>query len=341
MLRVPCYERGQSKKTAPPRRHGPGGKTITRLSFRKLACVLAPVVLTGCGAPVGFQIASVLADGVSLLTTDKTLTDHGLSALAEKDCAVLRGLKGKEICRDAKFDATAVADLEISPPAGEPDMESDMEDSAIPQTRPAQTRLAQAGPAPSLWIPPGSQLGNPPGNPLGNQPGGAKTASLMESPAESPAPLFAKVETASLPEIRAPAPKAPQSRETGEAPKAKSPAGSDLDAPVDTPVAAPVPAEPAKPAETAAEVKGGTFYVLASYRRLANAKQFARTQAKWLPKILSGTASGRHVYRVAVGPVDRAWAFQLKARLKRDGLKDAWALKLAKPKIARDLASLD
>lgn len=261
----------------------------------------------------------MFADGFSLLTTDKTLTDHGLSALTEKDCAVLRGLKGEEICRDGTFDATDVADVEISPPAGEPDME----DSAIPQMG-----LSRAGPAPSLWNPPGNQLG------------GVKTASLMESPAEQKAPLFAKVETTSLPEIKAPAPKAPQPLETGktvEAPKAQSPVGSDLDAPVDTPVAA----EPAKPAETAAEVKGGTFYVLASYRRLANAKRFVRTQVKWSPKILLGTASGRQVYRVAVGPVDGARAFQLKARLKRDGLKDAWALKLAKPKLARELASLN
>ncbi len=341
MLRVPCYDRGQSKKR---RRHGAtalGEKTITRLSFRKLACVLAPVVLTGCGAPIGLQIASVFADGVSLLTTDKTLTDHGLSALTEKDCAVLRGLKGEEICRDDTFDATDVADLEITPPAGEPDME----DSAIPETP-----LAQAGPAPSLWNPPGNLTGNQPEN----KPGGVKTASFPELPA----PLFAKVETTNLPEIKAPQPA--ETGETVEAPKAQSPVGSDLDAPVaapvntpvenpvntpvETPVAAPVPAEhaePIGPAEPAAEVKGGTFYVLASYRRLTNAKRFARTQAKWSPKILSGTASGRHVYRVAVGPADGARAFQLKVLLKRDGLKDAWALKLANPKMARERVSLD
>ena len=335
MLRVPRYDRRQSKKR---RRHGVtalGEKIITRLSFRKLACVLAPVVLTGCGAPLGLQIASVFADGVSLLTTDKTLTDHGLSALTEKDCAVWRGFKGEEICRDGTFDATDVANLEISPPAREPDMEPDVEDSAIPETP-----LARAGPAPSLWNPPGNQLGNRPGN----QPGDAKTASLMESPAESSAPFFAKVETASLPEIKAPAPKGSQSLETletgetGKAPKARSPVDAPMDAPMDAPAPAPAPA---KPTETAAEVKGGTFYVLASYRRLTNAKRFARSQAKWSPKILLGTASGRHVYRVAVGPADGARAFQLKARLQRDGLKDAWALKLAKPKVARELASLD
>ena len=68
-----------------------------------------PLVLGGCGLPIGIQIASLLADGVSFITTDKTLTDHGISAVANKDCAIWCGLKGDDICRNADLDALSVA----------------------------------------------------------------------------------------------------------------------------------------------------------------------------------------------------------------------------------------
>ncbi|MFQ5763329.1 MAG: hypothetical protein ACE5GT_00220, partial [Rhodospirillales bacterium] len=92
-----------------------GDETITHLRIRLLAAVAAPLVLAGCGMPLGVQIASLFADGVSLLTTEKTLTDHGLSVVAGEDCAVWRSLEGEEICREGE--AEAVADAGISPVA--------------------------------------------------------------------------------------------------------------------------------------------------------------------------------------------------------------------------------
>lgn len=57
-------------------------------------------VLQACAVPVPLKIASWALDGISYLATKKSLTDHGLSMVAQQDCAMLRGLQGEEICRD-------------------------------------------------------------------------------------------------------------------------------------------------------------------------------------------------------------------------------------------------
>ncbi|MDP6172573.1 MAG: SPOR domain-containing protein, partial [Rhodospirillales bacterium] len=81
-----------------------GVKIITRLYFASAAALGLPLVLGACGLPLGVQIASFVADGISIVATDKTLGDHGLSMVAQKDCALWRGLKGDEICRTAEPD---------------------------------------------------------------------------------------------------------------------------------------------------------------------------------------------------------------------------------------------
>lgn len=57
------------------------------------------LLLTGCGLPPAVTVASYVADGVSYLTTGKTVTDHGISAATGQDCAVIGHLiEGKPIC---------------------------------------------------------------------------------------------------------------------------------------------------------------------------------------------------------------------------------------------------
>ncbi len=77
---------------------------------RVLAMSIVPLVLSGCSVPLPVQIASLIADGISLLTTEKTLTDHGISAAADKDCAVWRGITGEGLCRQDGDGATLLAE---------------------------------------------------------------------------------------------------------------------------------------------------------------------------------------------------------------------------------------
>jgi len=69
--------------------------------MRKYAFILAgTIACSGCAAPLPLTIASLMADGVSYATTEKSLTDHGLSALSHQDCAVYRLLTEGAMCRD-------------------------------------------------------------------------------------------------------------------------------------------------------------------------------------------------------------------------------------------------
>ena len=69
------------------------------------------LLLGGCALPIPIQVASWALDGISYLVTEKSVADHGLSMLAQKDCAVLRGLLDDgEICRDNDDATTLLAD---------------------------------------------------------------------------------------------------------------------------------------------------------------------------------------------------------------------------------------
>lgn len=67
---------------------------------RLVALCIAAFALGGCALPMPVTVASWAADGLSLIATEKTLTDHGLSALAGQDCALWRGISEGAVCRD-------------------------------------------------------------------------------------------------------------------------------------------------------------------------------------------------------------------------------------------------
>ncbi len=66
--------------------------------MRRIAILLAPFLLAGCTLPPAVTWASLATDGVSYIATDKSTTDHAISAIAHEDCALLRALKDKAIC---------------------------------------------------------------------------------------------------------------------------------------------------------------------------------------------------------------------------------------------------
>lgn len=80
--------------------------------------------LSGCALPVPLQIASWALDGISFLATEKSLTDHGISIVAQKDCALWRGLKGDDVCSsydDAETFAVAAVEQQAAPAEAMPD----------------------------------------------------------------------------------------------------------------------------------------------------------------------------------------------------------------------------
>ena len=80
--------------------------------MRKLLVpVVVPLFLAACAAPLPVKIASWAIDGLSYLSTGKSIADHGISAIARKDCALWRTVKGEQVCTDpVDRDAVAVAE---------------------------------------------------------------------------------------------------------------------------------------------------------------------------------------------------------------------------------------
>ena len=87
--------------------------------------VLMPALLSGCGLPPAVMIASYAADGVSYIATGKSVSDHGISEVTGRDCALWRVIKGKSICQDEPAERADPAPVEAGeratlPPEAEP-----------------------------------------------------------------------------------------------------------------------------------------------------------------------------------------------------------------------------
>ncbi len=71
--------------------------------------VVSTFLLGACALPVPVQVASWALDGVSLITTHKSVADHGLSLIANEDCAMWRAVEGDNICSGNYAGLTVVA----------------------------------------------------------------------------------------------------------------------------------------------------------------------------------------------------------------------------------------
>jgi hypothetical protein len=69
--------------------------------MRRFVPLMAVTLLGGCAAiPPALSIASYALDGISLLASGRTVTDHMISAAAEQDCKLLRMAQNLEVCTD-------------------------------------------------------------------------------------------------------------------------------------------------------------------------------------------------------------------------------------------------
>jgi hypothetical protein len=87
---------------------GAGGHVAKQGNYfmRWLSLAALTILLSGCALPPAITIASLVADVASYASTGKTVTDHGISMVLQKDCALLRGLNG-EICLEPDSARTA------------------------------------------------------------------------------------------------------------------------------------------------------------------------------------------------------------------------------------------
>jgi sporulation related protein len=117
-----------------------------------LLFILAPILLSGCAIPPAITIASYVLDGVSYAATGKSVSDHGISAVAGRDCATFRILKGENPCRgeptELRDPAPVEAGEQATLPSGEP---APMVASAVPATA-ASAPVSTAAPARQRYL---------------------------------------------------------------------------------------------------------------------------------------------------------------------------------------------
>ena len=72
------------------------------MSFPRLVLLIVglPLLTGACAAPVAVTAVSYGADGVSVVDSGKSTTDHFISMVSRKDCAMWRVLRGRTVCTE-------------------------------------------------------------------------------------------------------------------------------------------------------------------------------------------------------------------------------------------------
>lgn len=267
--------------------------------FRKALLVASALLLGGCALPLPVQIASWALDGLSMLTTEKTIADHGVSLVAQKDCALWRGLVEGSVCRDN--DAITVIALADVTPA-----KSNVPALADDGARLAAFETAAGAPDAAPIV-----TGVVPSNDAPPTTWQATVERLMDALPEA----FPTTEPESAPtiddDVLAVAPSWDDPAVVED--MALADASASTDKPAVAIAAAPVPEQ--------------VYYVVGSFAQRANAVAFAARYADLRPTILSARLDGQAMYRVAVGPYAPAAQKSMRGRLASLGLADAWAIR--------------
>ena len=68
--------------------------------FHLISIVVASLYLSGCVAvPPAVVIGGYALDGASYAATGKTMSDHAISGVADKDCSLWRVVEGTRVCQ--------------------------------------------------------------------------------------------------------------------------------------------------------------------------------------------------------------------------------------------------
>lgn len=65
----------------------------------RILVLALPLFVSGCFLPANMTIVSLVVNGFSMAATGKGTADHALSAISNRDCAMLRMAKSEAVCR--------------------------------------------------------------------------------------------------------------------------------------------------------------------------------------------------------------------------------------------------
>ncbi len=260
----------------------------------RLGVVLLPLFLAACGLPPAVTIASFAIDAISLAVSEKTVADHALSQIAQKDCSIWRSFMGDALCID-EDSAFAVAAADGPPTAGGADS-ADL--GAI------ATASGPTGDESMDAAVPGTESGL-----LGPAEPQLADFTTASAPAEATAPPSGLVQPAT-------------SVAAGDTPGA--PGTVDHVQPAGT-ADRPAPRREWVPAAIAGP---GLYYVIGSFSRWTNAEHLTARYGALAPSIITAWLNGRRVFRVVIGPFGRGEQKDVRSRLRRAGIGNLWGIRL-------------
>ncbi len=258
----------------------------------RLGVVLLPLFVAACGLPPAVTVASFAIDAISLAVSEKTVADHALSQITQKDCAIWRRLMGDQLCID-EDSAVAAADgqptaggadsadlgaiITASGPTGDESMDVAVPGAESGLLGPAEPHLADftTASAPAEETAPPSGLFQPAtAAAAGDTPGAPGTVDHLRPAATADRPAWRRER---------------------------------------------VPAAIAGP---------GLYYVIGSYSRWTNAEHLTARHSALAPSIVTVMLDGRRLFRVAIGPFRRGEQKDVRSVLRRAGIYDAWAVRM-------------
>jgi len=278
------------------------------------------LLLGGCALPLPVQVASWALDGLSYVTTQKSVADHGLSVVANRDCSVLRGilLEAGEICRDDGSTGVAVASRAGDATASD-----------------AARALAEFETAGGGDVTQGGQATN-------RRPVIAPTVRMNLARIHRPMMFEDGVQLTGYPLVITVETVIPAATEVAAKAAADAKDAKDL---ADFPTAAGQPAANSDDAATDADKQwraktsrvvddgdqeplSGLYFVIGSYRDLDNARKLRSLYRALAPAVLAASLESGKVYRVVVGPFEQQHAKTVHQQIYHAGIADAWAIKI-------------
>ena len=280
--------------------------------------IMGALLLCGCAIPVPLQIASWALDGISMLATQKSVADHGLSLLAQKDCAVWRGVTAGELCRNAISSDAMVASDAVEAPTKPSETRSVSFAPSLANT--SLSNLKHKKESSHLLTQSRTQVEALPSYLLRSVLPGIM-ASDFKSPNSS---ALAKIETA----YRI----VPNKSVTVVYQKMTTPAemnsirGDEIVPPIIKVLDGDL--LPIKRFTSDIKPAEGIYFVVGSFRNANNAQRLFDSITKLEPSVLIANPDGSDIFRVVVGPVISGRERDLHRSLSRNGLEDTWAIRV-------------
>ena len=340
--------------------------------------LLCTVSLSGCALPVGVTVATWAADGVSLLSTQKSLLDHGISYVSGQDCALWRMFTDDEVCAEATDNVIVLADAgptsivqgyagtaSYDPVDGDYlSLAGEAEDSVLIASTDGRTPVVSTYGEP--WY---RQTRNDEYlalMPESFRDGVGETTVRLADSTPTFAPVATEPETstaamsAEMPaEPRVPVDVAGAVSDTSPIPSGLTGAPSiEIAGVTENPVAAPGHIEPGVPRPTMvadarsidaeASANPGRYFVIGSFGVWNNAVRFAARHDDLAAHIHGATVDGTDVYRIVVGPFRPNERDVLKQSIAAAGIERTWTVSVDSgsrvaawyPAMQREIASL-